>query len=255
MIFFKMLNFTKINFVWLLAMITAYANISGSEPRNFEELFLLPALPQKTHLQSYREHYERLKNQINTERCLYGDSVLHNLAWTTGDPETAKWLISNEADVNYKNKLGITALHRATASGNLACAKVLISSGADLDAQDYRGDTPLHVAALLGKPELARLLIDRGANQLMLSDYSQYISVNPILTPLGIAKKFSPGKKELITVLEEGRQKMIERNKAYKKLFTTGSLSLMPSPAYPPKKTSAAVKVDLLEKRALAATS
>lgn len=57
-----------------------------------------------------------------------------------------------------------TALHEATAGGNLKAARLLLSLEADPNAQGRSGETALHLAV---QPDMAELLIQHGSNPLL----------------------------------------------------------------------------------------
>ncbi|MDC0065776.1 ankyrin repeat domain-containing protein, partial [Verrucomicrobia bacterium] len=72
-----------------------------------------------------------------------------------------KILIENGADINDKDKNGVTPLSFALTK---EIAELLIDKGADINAKCDDGDTPLHSAAYNGRKEIAELLIDKGAD-------------------------------------------------------------------------------------------
>ena len=60
---------------------------------------------------------------------------------------------------------GTTALHTATAQGDIKAMNYLIGKGAKLEIHEYDlGFTPLHEAVINGEIQAVRLLIDKGAN-------------------------------------------------------------------------------------------
>ena len=68
------------------------------------------------------------------------------------------------ANVNAKDKYGVTALMWAAKKGHAEIANVLIKAGADLNAKEnYFGRTALMVAAQNGLTENVNALIDAGA--------------------------------------------------------------------------------------------
>jgi ankyrin repeat protein len=83
-------------------------------------------------------------------------------AATFGDHETVMRLIKiNPKIVNWCDKYKFTALHGAAGEEDTEMVKLLVSQGADINAQNDMGITPLHMCAY---PQMARLLISLGAN-------------------------------------------------------------------------------------------
>lgn len=75
-------------------------------------------------------------------------------------------LIAHQANVNHRNGLDETPLHKAALAGRDDLCLLLINAGADVDAQDKLGNTPLHEAARGGYFKAVRLLVDKGARPL-----------------------------------------------------------------------------------------
>jgi ankyrin repeat protein len=81
------------------------------------------------------------------------------------DLEKVRALLEQGADVNAASGDGMTALHRAARTGNLAMAELLIGAGANLGAKTRLGEhTPLHVASASGRSGVVALLVAAGAN-------------------------------------------------------------------------------------------
>jgi hypothetical protein len=85
-----------------------------------------------------------------------GDGLLSIAAWH-GKLETVRMLLYDfNADVNARNSNKTTALHRASACGDLKCAKLLMEKGADLELCDGAGRKPLDVGSTSAMRELIK---------------------------------------------------------------------------------------------------
>ena len=79
-------------------------------------------------------------------------------------PEVARLLIERGADVNARDRDGVSVLSTAALLGQTEIATLLIDRGADLrEDVDRRGLGPLHMAASRGHAEVVSLLLARGA--------------------------------------------------------------------------------------------
>lgn len=85
---------------------------------------------------------------------------LHNAVSHSTDPEITKVLLKNGADVNAKNKGGLSPLHCAILEGNsVEVLSELIKAKADVNDKVKGGGTPLHMAVFSQSPETIRLLL------------------------------------------------------------------------------------------------
>jgi ankyrin repeat protein len=78
-------------------------------------------------------------------------------AWIVGR------LIDAGADVNLRDRSGITALFEATNSGHVQVMQMLVDSGAQLDRGRKRWNSPLCAASDMGNPAALQLLLRRGS--------------------------------------------------------------------------------------------
>jgi len=91
-----------------------------------------------------------------------GPSISIHQAARIGRIDAVKQHLAAGTDVNAKDVVGMTPLHRATYQGY---KEIVIAKGADVNAKGgVNGGTPLHWAAEEGHKETAELLIAKGAD-------------------------------------------------------------------------------------------
>jgi len=89
----------------------------------------------------------------------------------TRQPDVARVLIAHHASVGFLQSQGVTALHEAAISGDLASARMLLDAGADPNVRTgtiddgTTGATPLAFAHKAGYADMAALLIAHGARE------------------------------------------------------------------------------------------
>ena len=84
-----------------------------------------------------------------------------------GNIGIVKLLIENGANTNTQNNFGSTPLLNAVSYDTVShtdIANLLIENGADIEGQNENGYTPLHKAAWAGSTNMVILLVDQGAN-------------------------------------------------------------------------------------------
>lgn len=89
------------------------------------------------------------------------------LLWasSTGDPRTVELLIQSKADLTAQDNLtGDTALMRAARNGKVESLKALLVAKADIEAKNRQGMTPWLIASASGKAEKLQALKEAGAN-------------------------------------------------------------------------------------------
>jgi ankyrin repeat protein len=80
------------------------------------------------------------------------------------NPEIAKVLIDNGANIYFKNKEGFVPLYNAVKGGHVDVATLLIDKGAYVSVTNKQGVSLLHEAAIRNQKEFIELLIAQGAN-------------------------------------------------------------------------------------------
>lgn len=80
------------------------------------------------------------------QKDMYGDTVLHTAAMLNATPDTIAILMDNGADINARNKEGVTPLAIAIQKGDAVTSKLLSARGADIHTQNTHGQSPLTLA-------------------------------------------------------------------------------------------------------------
>jgi ankyrin repeat protein len=105
-----------------------------------------------------------------------GQTPLHRAA--SNDLEITRLLLEARANVNAMREDGFRPLHMAAHAECLEIATLLIEKGADADALDLGGEAALHLAAVNGDINILKLLVHHGANtELLTPDGLNYIGV------------------------------------------------------------------------------
>lgn len=93
-----------------------------------------------------------------------GDSLLILAAYLGKKEIMGELLAQPGVDIDFRNKMGFTALAGAAFKGHTEIMEQLIGAGADVNAISPGGRTALMFAALTGRTEAAKLLLRRGAD-------------------------------------------------------------------------------------------
>lgn len=97
------------------------------------------------------------------------------LACTGGHEELVRLLIEKGANIEHRDKKGLTSLILAATNGHVKCVQFLVDKGADIEAQSERTkDTALSAACQAGKYEVVEFLLKHNANKehRNISDYT-----------------------------------------------------------------------------------
>ncbi len=144
-----------------------------------------------------RGDYKRLEKfqklaRTDSELPYNGNAFIH-LVIRYGSEEFAEKYFKQGANVNLKNKWGLTPLHYAAYRGFRKLARLLLKKGANLDETNSAGKTPLFYALEADKDrkEMVEFLLQQGANP--------NIQDNKGNTPLHIVVQ--EGRSELVPLL------------------------------------------------------
>ncbi|ACE05769.1 hypothetical protein Aasi_0340 [Candidatus Amoebophilus asiaticus 5a2] len=130
-----------------------------------------------------KDVFELLRDKganINT-RDKEGLTPLHWIAGRGNLEMLTLLLNASGIDINAKDKYGYTPLHRALSRNLIDVVILLIKSGANINTRDKEGLTPLHCAVHKGYIEIVKLLLKHGA--------AVYDSFRDGYTPLHLASQ------------------------------------------------------------------
>lgn len=102
-----------------------------------------------------------------------GDTALHGVALGAGDCTAIEWLLEQGANINKKNKAGLTPLMCAVTHNNIDAIKVLLAHGANLHVKENNGITALDIATINKNREAIALLEQAAANAPTMTAQSQ----------------------------------------------------------------------------------
>ena len=134
-------------------------SFSFSEER-FYDLVIegdLPAI--KKLLEKYKDDKKRLINfkKNNDQAPLHYAVGFEHI-------EMLVFFIESEADLNTRDKWGMTALHYAVSGKKSKIAQMLLEAGADPNKTDKEGKTPLHYAVNMRDKKMVKILLQAKAN-------------------------------------------------------------------------------------------
>ena len=93
------------------------------------------------------------------QKDMYGDTILHIATMMKVDVQDLTVLTNNGADVNARNKEGVTPLQIAVQNGDLKIVKLLTANGANIHTKDTYGNSPLSMA-FAGSTELFEAVVN-----------------------------------------------------------------------------------------------
>ena len=93
------------------------------------------------------------------QKDMYGDTILHIATMMKVDVKDLTVLTNNGADVNARNKEGVTPLQIAVQNGDLKIVKLLTANGANIHTKDTYGNSPLSMA-FAGSTELFEAVVN-----------------------------------------------------------------------------------------------
>ncbi|MDM8335451.1 ankyrin repeat domain-containing protein [Wolbachia pipientis] len=121
---------------------------------------------------------EKVSNSVSTQAKSEGKKItVVELEESSASEALIQKLFSND-DLNAKDSMGYTALHKAVFSKRFDEVKLLIDKGARVDVQDKHGLTPLFYSVMNNDEKMIKLLVETGNANVNLGKYNN---------PLGIA--------------------------------------------------------------------
>lgn len=117
--------------------------------------------PYKQTLCTVLTNLQRGNTQAETPIPQQSDINFHTKA---GQGEITENDVKNEKDIDIPDAKGLTALHWASAYGQINSVQLLITNGANIHKTGPDGETSLLFAASGGHHEVVKLLINEGAD-------------------------------------------------------------------------------------------
>jgi ankyrin repeat protein len=107
------------------------------------------------------------------------------LYWAVCNKDAAEVLLAHGAKVNARDARYRTPLHLAAEQGHKDVAELFLANKAEVNTRDDRGETPLHLAAEQGHKDLVELLLANKASELPLRSVKEYLHELTTLTEDG----------------------------------------------------------------------
>lgn len=124
------------------ALLNAGANINARDNLGKTPIMLIIPRDKINEIYSLLQKFHADLNQ----KDMYGDTVLHNVAMMNVDSDIVVQFVKAGADVNARNKEGVTPLEIAVQKNNIKMANYLTQCGANIHTQDTKGQSPLSLA-------------------------------------------------------------------------------------------------------------
>lgn len=109
---------------------------------------------------------KKLSNAVNFINSRDQESNVPVLQFATfrGCDEIVKFLLELGCDINAKDSLEMSALHKAVYKNQIETLKILLSYKPNMNIMSRNFGTPLHLAAYFGFAEELQLLVSSGAD-------------------------------------------------------------------------------------------
>lgn len=123
-------------------LLDAGANVNAKD--NLGKTPILLIIPQDKIQQTYDL---LIANHADlNQKDMYGDTILHTAAMLKVNVQILEKLTKNGADINARNKEGVTPLEIAIQQEDVETTRLFTSHGANIHTQDTNGNSPLTIA-------------------------------------------------------------------------------------------------------------
>lgn len=122
-----------------------------------------------------------------------GAKITPDAVFNCGTLAELEVLLEAGIDINMRDELGETLLHKMQYRNKPECVAAILKHGGDINARDRNGDTALHEAVIHNKPDMVRLLLKAGADSSACNEDGK--------TPEDIALMYARGR--VLRVLRE----------------------------------------------------
>ena len=95
---------------------------------------------------------------------IYAQTTALHTASAGGELKIVNAILEAGANIHAKDSYGATPLHWAAESGHVKVVKALLEAGSDIDARDNYGYTALYWAKREGRSAIEQVLVEAGAD-------------------------------------------------------------------------------------------
>jgi ankyrin repeat protein len=104
-----------------------------------------------------------LRALVNAGAAVVSEDGVTALVCSVDNISAVRILLDNGADVNFRNRSGLTALHHAVVHNRLETAQELVKREADVNIKDDRGKTALYYSILRKNESIAKFLLNHSS--------------------------------------------------------------------------------------------
>jgi len=120
----------------------------------------------KKMIAKFNEQHGKMEKQMLAETCSPPPSMVNSIlleAARRGKTITIKTMLANDANINTRDKNGMTPLMHASYNGYADIVEILLKKGANVNKKNNNGETALMLAKVKQHVKVAALIRQAGA--------------------------------------------------------------------------------------------